>query len=484
MRGLPWTCSAAIVLSVAAAILAYELTFLVPLKGWWLDEYFSLWSTDPSNSFANAFAGRFRDTTPPLYYTALFWFRRFIRDEHVAVVCLNISALAAALITICLASRKATMTGWALVGFAVFLCSGPVLSALLEARVYLLALCITLVVSWFSALAVTQPDTRPGAAAFALVGGLAGLTHLYAALFCCCSSAGLLLVCLLDRRRDVMRPAMAMGIASAIIATAFLVWAIDLAPTWITFSLAAVSAAISEMAYQTFGFMVAVAIFAAVLASALLSKQTRPMATLFASAWIMFLLLPVLASFWRPMVTGRYLLVGAPSAIVFLLFGVKHLTDRRPPGASFTTVWLAIVACGALLTVMNFGGYHRARLAIVSKPDWRGADLVASRVRECPRGSVHVYPALPNLFAVAAGAPENVFVDAKSPRTEFIGVAASKCDVLGWAEHVFHGEHAAFQENFVLTASDEELLHILRIDAAPAEVRINRHWSGYVVTRP
>lgn len=133
---------------------------------------------------------------------------------------------------------------------------------------------------------------------------------------------------------------------------------------------------------------------------------------------------------------------------------------------------------------MDFGGYRQARLAIVSKPDWRGADLVASRVRRCPPGSVHVYPALPNFFATATDAPESVFVAATSPRTEFISVGASKCDVLGWAEHVFHGEHAGTQKNFVLTASDEELLHLLRIDAAPAEVRIDRHWSGYVVTRP
>ena len=103
--------SATCLLVVAIAVFSYEFRWLAPLKGWWLDEYFSLWSTDPSNSFMQAIANSFRDTTPPLYYTALFWFRRLIENERYAVLCLNLFALAVALIAVCLASRKSATVG-------------------------------------------------------------------------------------------------------------------------------------------------------------------------------------------------------------------------------------------------------------------------------------------------------------------------------------------------------------------------------------
>jgi hypothetical protein len=51
--------------------------------------------------------------------------------------------------------------------------------------------------------------------------------------------------------------------------------------------------------------------------------------------------------------------------------------------------------------------------------------------------------------------------------------------LFGWAEHavpdVVHVD--------VQIASDRELLDLLKIDAAPAEVQILRHRKGYVVLR-
>ncbi len=475
--------SAACLLLVAIAIFSYELSSLAPLKGWWLDEYFSLWSTDPSNSFMHALADRFRDTTPPLYYTALFWFRRLIDNERYAVLCLNLFALAVAVMAVCLASRKSATVGWALAGSAVFLCSGPVLSTVMEGRTYLLGLAVTFVISWFCALAVEVRDSRPGLTAFALVGAVAGLTHLYAALFCCCCAAGLMLLGAYGQRRDLMRPALAMGVTAGVITLAFLAWVIDLAPTWIAFSYGAVVTHLSNVSRRAFGSTASLAFFVAMFVSAFFLSRTRPLAVVFASALALFVTIPVLASFWRPIITAQYWAIGASSVIVLVVFWIRALPDRRFPMQSFRSCWAVAFACAVFLLVTDFGGYSSARFVIFTKPNWSGAELVASHIADCPSGSVHIYPGVFNLFAIAAHAPEAVFVDAKSSRDEPVSAAAAKCPVLGWAEHIFHGERSNSQENFVLNASDEELLHILHIDASPDQVRIDRHWSGYVVTR-
>lgn len=470
-------------LLVAIAVFSYELISLAPLEGWWLDEYFSLWATDPSDSFMHAVAARFRDTTPPLYYTALFWFRRLIGDERHAVLCLNLFALAAAATTVCLASRKSATVGWALAGSAVFLCSGPVLSTVMEGRTYLLALAVSFVVSWFCALAVEERNSRPGVTAFALLGVVAGSTHLYAALFCCCCSAGLILFGICGRRRDLMRPALAMGVTAGVITLGFLAWVSDLAPTWIVFSYDTVMAHFAEVARRTFGATAALVFFAVMLACALLLPRTRPLAAVFAAALALFFTIPVLASFWHPVIASNYLMIGAPSVIVLAVFWIMALVDRRFPAQSLRAGWAGALACAVLLLATDVEGYSSARFVVSIKSIWSGADFVASHVAGCPSGSIHIYPAVPQIFATAAHAPESVFVDAKASRNQPRDVAAGKCPILGWAEHIFHGEGVGFTPNFVFNASDEELLKILHIDATPAEVRIDRHWSGYVVTR-
>jgi hypothetical protein len=95
------------ILLVAIIVFVLETGSILPVNGWWLDELWSLWATDPSLSFADAFAHRIvNDTTPPLYYVALFWVRRLIADDQSAVVALNLGVMVVLFATMTAASRK------------------------------------------------------------------------------------------------------------------------------------------------------------------------------------------------------------------------------------------------------------------------------------------------------------------------------------------------------------------------------------------
>ena len=48
-------------LIVAVVTFALEIRSVLAVNGWWLDEYFSLWSTDPSLTFIEAFTQRFKE---------------------------------------------------------------------------------------------------------------------------------------------------------------------------------------------------------------------------------------------------------------------------------------------------------------------------------------------------------------------------------------------------------------------------------------
>jgi hypothetical protein len=77
-------------------------------------------------------------------------------------------------------------------------------------------------------------------------------------------------------------------------------------------------------------------------------------------------------------------------------------------------------------------------------------------------------------YAYIARAPKALFVDAAKASTAPLRPDDTTCPILGWAEHVDMGD---------LHGTDEELLGLLKIDASPAEVQIDRNVNGYVVAK-
>jgi len=482
------TCSlapASLILIAAIVAFALEIRSVLAVNGWWLDEYFSLWSTDPSLTFIEAFTQRFKDPNPPLYYTALFWIRHLVADERAAVLLLNLTAIAIGLSATWMASAKSRTAGWPLAAAAAFLVSGPTLRYVVEARTYMIALTTAFVASWLTALAIEVRDKRPDLIAYALAGAFSGLAHLYAALVCCCLATGLFGLSLAHQRRDLMLPAIALGLSAGIFALGFLIWVTDLPPlVSIQFTYRSVVAAYSEFIQLALGSRTAALLFLALFGTSLFLQPTRRLAAAFGLAWALFVLIPLAASLKQPVIVGRYLLIATPSLIVFVIFLMRALAPFQVKPLQSQLYRLALLACLAYFCLAEANGYVQAHTLTSEKSIWKGAGVVAAHVTNCHPGSIHVYPGVTWLFATASHASASLFVDAERTDTRFLALADSKCLVLGWAEHIYHGIGANIgAENFVLNASAEELLRIVKIDASPSEVNIDRHWSGFVVTK-
>jgi hypothetical protein len=366
------------------------------------------------------------------------------------------------------------------------MCSGATLRYVIEARTYMMALAAAFVVSWFSALAIEVRDKSPGVTAFALAGLVAGMIHLFAALACCCFAVGLSLLGFAYRRRDLILPGMILGLSGGIAIVVFLAWAMGLAlPTWLPFTYDWVLGAYNEAARLAFGSRTSAVLFLALFGTGLLLPPTRPLAVAFGSAWALFALIPIAASLKHPIIIARYLVIVAPSFIVFVTFLMRGLFVAQVKPLQTRFYRLTSLASVVFFFLSDANAYFQAHALISEKSIWKGAGYVAAHIANCPASSVHVYPGYAiKAFAAAAHAPVSLFVNADAADTNFLALFDSKCPVLGWAEHTFRSPYSAVQTGyFVLNAPAEDLLRIVKIKAAPWEVNIDRHWSGFVVTR-
>jgi hypothetical protein len=465
-------------LFIAAFVFFLETSSILAVNGLWLDELWSLWATEPSLSFLDAFAHRIvNDTTPPLYYVALFWVRRLIADEHSAIVILNLGAMVVLFATITAVSRTSRMVKWAIVAMAAFLCSGPVLRYFIEGRSYFMALAVVFAASWSCVVAIDEHRRPHSLTMFTIVGTIAGLTHIYASLFCCCLAAGLVVLSCTDyRRRDLLGPAAALGLSASIVMLAFVAWAMHFISqaNWIEFSYQSILSAYWDVRTLALGSRLATITFIFLFAAGLLARSTRPVAAAFGVAWTMFVLIPLMVSFAQPIVVGRYWMIGTPSVVVFIVFLMREFFELRDRAGRLRLYRGGCLASLLFLFFTDAGSYFRARSLASEKPIWRGALIVSPLLQNCSVASVHVNK-FASLFAVAARAPEDLFVAADSSNAGFVSSNNSGCPVLGWAEHLAHGAG--------LYMDDERLLRMLKIDAAPSSVDVRRHESGFVVIK-
>jgi hypothetical protein len=218
-----------------------------------------------------------------------------------------------------------------------------------------------------------------------------------------------------------------------------------------------------------------------------IDKATRPLFVTFAVGFALFILLPVLASFRQPIIVGRYWLVGAPALIPLMTMAARrwYLT-----GSQELNERMRHVAVGGVLLffcLSSIFGFVRADSNVASKPIWRGADIVRPLLDHCPANSVHVAGGdirAPSdaprqnrwYFSKAAGASQDIFIEARLRTTPSIAPGASSCPVLAWAEHVMGAD-------FMSRATDSDLIRLMKVDAAAGDVDIRRWTSGFVVLK-
>ena len=479
------------VLGVAVLVFAVEQISIASVNGWWLDELYSIWSTDPRLTFVKAFLTRFgHDHTPPLYYAALFWVRRLVGvpagQERIWGYIISVCCILLACAAVVGVSRRAGLTGFALAGMGAFLLSGPVLQYAPEVRAYLMAMAIVFVASWCAALAIERAARPLHVIGWAVFGILAAATHLYAALWCGGLAAGLLVLAAFGGRRDLMVPGLALGLSAsgsygawAFVTSAPKYWAEN---PWFTFTLKNIIHAAGHVRQLEIGGNIAFALLIALCAWALVHRSTRALATAFGTGFAVFYLVPIAVSFKTPIVIDRYWMVGGPALVVLLLFlGREWLwegIDNRSQGNRALTAPLAMgLGTVALLIASSATGFTYARARTANKFIWRGGEIVSPLAGKCPASSIHVLSTGDaTQYAQVAQLPTELFVASNAPVTAS-PTARGSCPVLGWAEHYFdYGPYMA-------SATDEDLLRVLKIDASPSEVEIRRLRSGYVVLR-
>jgi hypothetical protein len=463
-----------------------EIRAIMPSNGWWLDELYSVWLSDPSLSFFDAFLHRILgDTNPPLYYSALFWTRLLINDERAAIVVLNVISLSAALLWVGAASRRADCLGWALLAGAFFLLSGPVLRYTLEGRAYLMGMCATFVAAWLCALVIEMPDRRPPLLSLGFIGTLAAMIHEYAALICVCFAAAMIVMSLFTKTRHLFIAGLTLGISTCAMTALFLPFGLESINKirWTELSGQSLINAYWQIRMLALQSRLSILLLIAVFFVGSMLPTTRTLAGVFGVAFFLFLLLPILISLEKPIIGGRYWLIGAPAILVFASFVTRTLVLHAAREVHASQYWGGALIGLSFFVAADSTGFAAAREDTANKLIWRGAKIAGPLLQHCAPKSVHVYTSwgfVPG-FAFVARAPEELFVNAQDPATEWIDSRNSNCPVLGWAEHVLYRGSERLKGDFVFTATDDELLSLLKIDVTSSKVDILRHKYGYVV---
>jgi hypothetical protein len=465
----------------AAVLLIFvaEQFSISAVNGWWTDELFSLWASDPQIGFGTALASRIApDSNLPLYPALLYWVRTLVPDDRTAIFALNIVALLGACATVIYLSARADQRLAGFMGASLFVLSGPTLRYIPEGRVYFVAIAISFVASWYAAVLLVQTRWRPSLILPALIGIGAAFTHLFAALACGALAAGILGAAVLRRDRALGKHALALGIAASITSAIWIALANGSASNlqWIEFTPFQVKAALWEVKQLAFGSRAAAVAFVAVVVLGLLYRPTRLLTAVFIVALTLFFVLPVLVSFRFPIITGRYWTIGTPlllTLVTFLLAAWNPVAKGLP---SLTIPAVGITFATAFAVLSCIGGFMAARSSTAMKPIWKGAEVAAPLLGACPAGSVAVLGA-PKLYAIMSKRPKSIFFDAESAQLYSPTNESSGCRVLGWAEHVRRGD------DYLDRASDTELLQLLSIDARSGTYEVKRHGSGFVVLR-
>jgi hypothetical protein len=477
------------ILAACTLFVAAEIS-INAVNGWWIDELYSLWASDGSQPFTRVFAERIAtDSNPPLYFSVLYWVRLFIADDRMAVLTLNVAVILIAGAAVFVASKRAGLTGWALLGIAAFSLSGPVLCYVSEGRAYATAMAIVFVISWYAALSIE--GFRPvNLAAFIFLAILAALTHFYAAIFCGATSAGLLALAVVARRRDLIGVGLALGLTVSVVFGAWLTLALSSVGNlnWIELSPGVIYEAAMYVRRLAVGGLPATSLLIVLLFFIILTPAIRQIFIAFGVTIALFILLPLLASLKQPIICGRYWLIGAPALVTLMVFALKawYMEGRQLPASKFPLV----AACGAVLFFATSGiyGFFTARSVVASKPIWRGAEIVRPLLDNCPAGAVRV--AHGDVRAFQTGRPEDpfaiwafskmakasptLFVEVDLPTTPIVLPRTPPCAVLGWAEHVYG-------EDFMTRATDADLVRFLKIDASSSLIDVHRHASGFVI---
>ena len=252
---------------------------------------------------------------------------------------------------------------------------------------------------------------------------------------------------------------------------------------WIEFTVRRVLDAALSVKELALGANLQVIGLIALFAFGLLDVRTRSLFTVFCIAFLLFALLPLLASFVRPIIANRYWEIGAAALPVLVVFAARLWFLEGLTVRSGKRIMAGVAALCFLVTSSALG-FAKARHYTSLKPIWRGADTVRPLLSRCPAASVHVYYGNSSkpyvawefgmwIFPKLTGASPTLFVDPQEDSTPYLSAVTSSCPVLGWAEHT--GD--------IWNLNDREVLKLMKIEASPDDVEFVRHHTGFVILK-
>ncbi len=473
-------------LVVAMAAFAWFQAGVIPKMGFWLDELFSLWAADPGIPFGQAFSERILpDTNGPVYFSLLHLVQQTGIKGRAAFVVLNLAVIGLLLGLMVERGARMGMIATALTATALVLIGAPVLAYVAEGRVYAMAMALCCTLAFVAGgRTVGGSVERSDLILAAILAALAAWMHVFAAVFAGSLAAALVLTgWLVLKRRDLVLLGFVMGLSATLALLLWLAIGYQMFAKaagegfWIEFTPHAVFEAFWMMKEYAIGPLAGAAIGVAFVGLSLLRRDARAAALLLVITGLLFVALPLAASLVKPMLLGRYLLIGGPALLVMCVILLRaHLAGGGRPGWRYG---LAGLGCAFLLVPVTQGmptaGWHFA-----TRTDWRGAEVVRPLMAQCPEGEIRTLTSVPGLFGFdyyLKGALRAVAPSIAPVRD----VASIDCPVLGWAEHNVETE---MSDDWYKAADMPRVLAEFRLTNTEGQpLEIVRHPGGLVLVR-
>ena len=481
-----------LIAGLAVSIVAFVAFYIHWDRGYlWIDESFSMWAADPSYSLWGMQTQLLaNETNPPLHFWLLHGFRQIIQDPRLAGHVLNFVVGALGMTAIVGLPSRAGRPRLGLLLGIIFLMSASAMSYMQDIRSGFTAISLCgAAVALSGVVRLKGSADRFELTLAAAIGLLAGVSHVYGALFTGCLAAAIVGEAVLRRRRAQAIFGLLLGGACSL---SFATWF-----GWLWVSTGGHLGSIEWLAHipSLLGFdLVWRAYFGPVWAwyligvgflLALTATAFRRSAAVLLVCAAMVVGIVALISLKMPIVLFRYFLILAPAFHMLLALAVYDLVNRyreteRPSRLARAAVLGGCVALALpALTSLSDATYVVAN----QDPWWSGIDLVKAEARNCPSRNIRV-----NL----SDAPElrdgkvfgfNYLVQGTGLRIEDAAPPAKdvsdvNCSVVGWAEHE-PMSGAGIVPGAPTEADALKLMNLTNAKHVP--LKIERHFFGFVI---
>ena len=457
----------------------------------WLDETFGFLVTERARSVWDMQTRLLaNETNPPLHFWALYAFHHMIDDPRRAGHALNFMVWALAVAGMVGLPWRAGRPRLGLLLGIVFVTSASTMSFMQNIRSGFMAMSLCgVAIALAGTVRLKGRADRADLILAAVVGGLAGISHVYGALFTGCLGAALLGEAAFKRNPSQAIFALVLSGACSLTFATWFGW------LWISTGgqlgsiawLASLPPLVGfEFVWRSyFGPVWAWYVLGVGFGLALTASVFRRSAAIPLACAAMAITIVVLVSLRMPILLFRYVLILGPAFHLLLALAVYDLVaehwGKDRPGRGAT---LAAVGGGTALAVLvGTGFFNGSFLAANQDPWWSGIDRVRAEAANCPSRTVRVnltdVPVLEDGKRLGFG----YLLRGVGLQMEDMGAAKKDvsdvdCAIVGWGEHKPESGAGIFPD----TPTEADALKLTNLtNARHIPLKIDRHLFGFVI---